>query len=100
MLLKERRDWIVAGAVDRTALYAKWRIIKYDFFAHLPTDFWIMPLIGVAQGGLLVSGVSQFWSIFTANLLADISYAAKEPLFWHGAKQLVAWRDRTSGRAV
>lgn len=100
MLIKERRDWLAEGRVDRAALYAKWRVIKYDFVAHLPTDFWIMPLIGVAQGGLLVAGMSQFWSIFTANLLADIAYAAKEPLFWHGAKQLVAWRDRMSGSAA
>lgn len=100
MLIKERRDWMPAGVIDSAALYAKWRVIKYDFVAHLPTDFWIMPLIGVAQGGLLVAGVSQFWSIFSANLVADIAYAAKEPLFWHGAKQLVAWRDKVSGRTA
>jgi hypothetical protein len=100
MLIKERRDWMPAGSIDATALRSKWRVIACDFVAHLPTDFWIMPLIGVAQGGLLVAGVSQFWSIFTANLCADIAYAAKEPLFWHGAKQLVAWRDKVASRTA
>jgi hypothetical protein len=55
-----------------------------------------MPMIGAAQGGMLLAGASQVWSIVAAHTLSDIAYAIKEPLFWHGAKQLVAWRERAS----
>jgi len=38
-------------------------------------------------------GASQSLSIFLVNLIADISYAVKEPFFWHGAKKLVDWQE-------
>jgi hypothetical protein len=94
MLWKERADWIENGAILREGLRRKWKVIQYDFLAHLPSDFWVMPLIGAATGGLVVAGASQFWSIVVANTLADVAYAVKEPFFWHGAKELVAWRER------
>lgn len=67
--------------------------MQYDFLAHLPSDFWVMPVMGAATGGFFVAGVSQFWSIMLAQTLADIAYAIKEPFFWHGAKKLVAWQE-------
>jgi hypothetical protein len=94
MLWKERADWIENGKILRGELRRKWKVIQYDFLAHLPSDFWVMPLIGAATGGLFVAGASQFWSIVVANTLADVAYAVKEPFFWHGAKELVAWRER------
>ena len=93
MLWKERSDWIVEGRVSEKELRRKLRVIQYDFVAHLPSDFWVMPLMGAATGGLFVAGLSQFWSILFAHTLADVAYAIKEPFFWHGAKKLVAWQE-------
>jgi hypothetical protein len=95
MLWKEKGDWILAGRIDKAALKTKLRIVKYDFIAHLPSDLWVMPMIGVAQGGMMMAGASQLWSIVIAHTLSDLAYAIKEPLFWHGAKRLVAWRERS-----
>ena len=94
MLCKERKDWMSKGSVDNAALRQKFRIIKYDFIAHLPSDLWVMPMIGAAQGGLMLAGSSQMWAIVIAHTLSDVAYAIKEPLYWHGAKQVVMWRDR------
>lgn len=93
MLWKERSDWIVQGRVSAVGLRRKFKVIQYDFLAHLPSDFWVMPVMGAATGGFFVSGLSQFWSILIAHTLADIAYAIKEPFFWHGAKKLVAWQE-------
>lgn len=93
MMWKERRDWIVDGRVCRRGLRRKFKVIQYDFLAHLPSDFWVMPVMGAATGGLFAAGASQFWSIILAHTLADIAYAIKEPFFWHGAKELVAWHE-------
>lgn len=93
MLWKERRDWIRAGRINRPALRRKLRVCGYDFLAHLPSDFWVMPVMGAATGGLFVAGLTQFWSIVLAHTLADIAYAIKEPFFWHGAKKLVDWQE-------
>lgn len=97
MMWKERSDWMVDGRVSRQGLRRKLKVIQYDFVAHLPSDFWVMPLIGAATGGFFVAGMSQFWSIVVANTLADVTYAIKEPFFWHGAKKLVAWREEQAG---
>lgn len=94
MLWKERKEWMSMGRVDKASLRKQFRIIKYDFIAHLPSDLWMMPVIGVAQGTLMVAGTSQVWAIVIAHTLSDVAYAIKEPLFWHGAKQAVMWRDR------
>lgn len=96
MLFKERADWLENRRILPGAFATKCRVIKYDFIAHLPSDLWVMPMIGAAQGGMLLAGASQVWSIVVAHTLSDIAYAIKEPLFWHGAKQLVAWRERAS----
>jgi hypothetical protein len=93
MLWKERRDWIEQGGINRSALRQKLKVVQYDFLAHLPSDFWVMPVMGAATGGFFVAGASQFWSIMLAHTLADIAYAIKEPFFWHGAKELVAWQE-------
>jgi hypothetical protein len=94
MLWKERTDWFANGRVLPEGLRRKCKVIQYDFLAHLPSDLWVMPLIGAATGGIFVAGASQFWSIVLANTIADVAYAIKEPFFWHGAKELVAWRER------
>ena len=94
MLWKERADWFANGRVLPEGLRRKCKVIQYDFLAHLPSDLWVMPLIGAATGGIFVAGASQFWSIVLANTIADVAYAIKEPFFWHGAKELVAWRER------
>lgn len=99
MLCKERKDWRPNGRVDKAALHQKFRIIKYDFIAHLPSDLWVMPMIGAAQGGLMLAGSSQMWAIVIAHTLSDVAYAIKEPLYWHGAKQVVMWRDRVRSNA-
>lgn len=93
MLWKERRDWIERGRVDRLVLRRKLKICQCDFLAHLPSDFWVMPLMGAATGGFFVAGLSQFWSIVLSHTLADVAYAIKEPFFWHGAKKLVDWQE-------
>jgi hypothetical protein len=93
MLWKERGDWLSGGRVERAALRRKLKVCQYDFLAHLPSDFWVMPLMGAATGGFFVAGLSQFWSIMLAHTLADVAYAIKEPFFWHGAKKFVDWQE-------
>lgn len=93
MLWKERGDWMENGRVVRRALRRKLKVCQYDFLAHLPSDFWVMPLMGAATGGFFIAGLSQFWSIVLAHTLADVAYAIKEPFFWHGAKKFVEWRE-------
>jgi hypothetical protein len=100
MLWKERADWIVEGRVSAVALRRKFKVMQYDFLAHLPSDFWVMPLMGAATGGFFVSGFSQFWSILIAHTIADVAYAIKEPFFWHAAKKLVAWQENREREAV
>lgn len=94
MLFKERNEWFAHGQVDAVALRRKAQVIFYDFIAHLPSDVWLLPVMGASQGGLYVAGLSQFWSIFLSLSLADLAYAVKEPFYWHGAKEFVAWRER------
>jgi hypothetical protein len=96
MMWKERRDWFLNGRILKEGLRRKVKVIQYDFLAHLPSDMWIMPLMGAATGSFFVAGASQFWSILLAHTLADIAYAIKEPFFWHGAKELVAWQEGRS----
>ncbi len=100
MMWKERRDWLANGRIVTTGLRRKIKVIQYDFLAHLPSDIWVMPLMGAATGGLFVAGASQFWSIVVAHTLADVLYAIKEPFFWHGAKELVAWQENRTARAT
>ena len=100
MLWKERADWLVDGRVGSAGLRRKFKIIQYDFLAHLPSDVWVMPLMGAATGGLFVAGASQFWSILLAHTIADVVYAIKEPFFWHGAKEIVAWQEERSNIAT
>lgn len=94
MVWRERRDFIRLGAVIPRAFRRKLKVIGCDLLAHLPSDLIVLPILGAAQGSLAVAGASQFWAIFWAQLLADCAYAWKEPLFWHGAKRFVAWRER------
>lgn len=94
MLFKERRDVFRLGHLSRRRLRVKLRVVWYDFLAHLPSDMFCLPLMGAAQGGLEVAGLSQFAAIFWSQFFADCTYAWKEPLFWHGAKRFVAWRDK------
>lgn len=100
MLWNERRDWIEEGSVNRTALRKKLKVCQYDFLAHLPSDFWVMPAMGAATGGFFVAGLSQFWSILLAHTMADVAYAIKEPFFWHGAKKLVAWQESRQAELI
>jgi len=98
MLWKERQDWISTTGIRADALRHKLRVCKYDFIAHLPYDFWFMPVMGAVTGGFFVAGLSQFWAIVLAHTFADVAYAMKEPFFWHGAKEFAAWREcRNSG---
>jgi hypothetical protein len=97
MLWKERDEWFANGKVMEGGLRRKLKVIQYDFLAHLPSDIWVMPLIGATTGGFFVAGASQFWSILLAHTIADVAYAIKEPFFWHGAKELVSWQE---GRAT
>lgn len=89
MLYKERNDLIVNGRFAPHQVKMKLRVIACDFVMHLPSDFFVLPLMGAGQGGLYALGISQFWSIFWAQAIADAAYAVKEPLFWHGAKKVV-----------
>lgn len=101
MLFRERRDFYRRSCLSRRALRRKLRVVWYDFLAHLPSDSLVIPIMGAAQGGFAVAGLSQFWAIFWAQFLADCAYAWKEPLFWHGAKRLASWREgsRATSRA-
>jgi hypothetical protein len=99
MLFKERREWCPGGRIDWSMVQRTLRVIGCDFLAHLPSDVWLLPVMGASQGGLYVAGLSQFWSIFLSLSLADLAYAVKEPFYWHGAKEFVAWRERQNTAA-
>lgn len=94
MLIKERRDLWENGAFSWKMFQKKCRVIWYDFVIHLPSDFYSLPLLSASQGGMYVAGVSQFWSIFWAQAVADAFSAVKEPFFWHGAKKLADFTER------
>lgn len=94
MLIKERRDLCENGVFSWSRFRRKCRVIWYDFVIHLPSDFYSLPLLSASQGGMYVAGVSQFWSIFWAQAVADAFSAVKEPFFWHGAKELVDFTER------
>ncbi len=93
MLWKERGDFLAGGRINRTALYRKLTVVKYDFITHLPYDFWVMPLMGAATASFFVFGVSEWLSVLIVNTIADVAYAIKEPFFWHGAKKLAIWEE-------
>jgi hypothetical protein len=88
MLFKERRELYENGRLSWRQVKRMGRVIWYDFIIHLPADFFALPMLSFGQGGLYLAGVSQFWSIFWAQAIADASAAVKEPFFWHGAKKL------------
>lgn len=94
MLIKEKADLFEKGVFSWQRFRRKCRVIWYDFFIHLPSDFYSLPLLSVGQGGMYVAGVSQFWSIFWAQAIADAFSAVKEPFFWHGAKKLAELTER------
>jgi hypothetical protein len=96
MLWKERAMFWKNGHLSRSGLGRIVKVIRYDFIAHLPYDYWIMPLMGAATAGCFAVGASQSLSIFLVHSVADVAYAIKEPFFWHGAKKLVAWRESKS----
>jgi hypothetical protein len=93
MLIKERADLFDNGVFSWRNFRKKCRVIWYDFVIHLPSDFYSLPLLSVGQGGMYVAGVSQFWSIFWAQAIADAFSAVKEPFFWHGAKKLAEFTE-------
>lgn len=94
MLIKERADLFDDGAFSWDRFRRKCRVIWYDFIIHLPSDFYSLPLLSAGQGGMYVAGISQFWSIFWAQAIADALSAVKEPFFWHGAKKLADFTER------
>lgn len=94
MLIKERGDLLENGVFSWGRFRRKCRVVWYDFVIHLPSDFYSLPLLSASQGGMYVAGVSQFWSIFWAQAIADAFSAVKEPFFWHGAKKLVDLTER------
>lgn len=96
MVYKERSDLWIDGRLSPYQMRLKLRVIVCDFVMHLPSDFFVLPLMGAGQGGLYVLGLSQFWSIFWAQAIADMAYAVKEPLFWHGAKKVARSWDASS----
>jgi hypothetical protein len=94
MLIKERADLLDDGVFSWAHFRRKCRVIWYDFVIHLPSDFYSLPLLSAGQGGMYVAGISQFWSIFWAQAIADAFSAVKEPFFWHGAKKLADFTER------
>ncbi len=96
MLIKERADLLDEGVFSWNRFRRKCRVIWYDFVIHLPSDFYSLPLLSAGQGGMYVAGVSQFWSIFWAQAIADALSAVKEPFFWYGAKQLADFTERAA----
>jgi hypothetical protein len=98
MLFKERRELYENGRLSWKQVKRMGRVIWYDFIIHLPADFFALPMLSFGQGGLYLAGVSQFWSIFWAQAIADASAAVKEPFFWHGAKKLAEASEARQAR--
>ncbi len=74
---ERRKDWL--------------RVVKYDYLAHLPSDVYLVTLAGIMQAALEAKGAPIFWAVFTSQFVDDLLTFLKEPAFWNGAKEVVAW---------
>jgi hypothetical protein len=70
------------------------RTVNFDFIMHLPNDLITITKTGVLQVGLLATGSADlFWSILISQTIIDLTYCAKEPVYWAIAKKLESgWR--------
>ena len=82
------------GAVSEVKLREWFRVVKYDYIAHLPSDTYLIALAGLAQAVLESQGTPIFWAVLGSQLVDDLITFLKEPAIWGGAKGLVAWESK------
>lgn len=95
MFLKERRLLVdEEHTLDREKIREWFRVVRYDYLAHVPTDIYLISLAAIMQATLEGSGMPIFWAVVTSQFVDDFITFLKEPAIWHGAKELVAWENR------
>lgn len=82
------------GQLSETKLRAWFRVVKYDYLAHVPSDTYLITLAAIAQGLLESQGTPIFWAVLGSQFVDDLITFLKEPAIWGGAKGLVAWESR------
>lgn len=82
------------GQLSDAKLRAWFRVVKYDYLAHVPSDTYLITLAAVAQGVLESQGTPIFWAVLGSQFVDDLITFLKEPAIWGGAKGLVAWESR------
>jgi hypothetical protein len=97
MFMMEQRSLRGAdGRFDRSLLRKWFRVAGYDYLAHVPSDIYLVFLAGVMQGMLESSGVPIFFAVVLSQVVDDLVTFLKEPAIWAGAKEVVAWEERTT----
>ncbi len=92
MYLKERSSLEdVNTELAKEKLTAWFRVVKYDYLAHVPSDIYLITIAGVMQGVLEGNNTPIFWAVVTSQFADDFITFLKEPAIWGGAKRLVAW---------
>ena len=95
MFLKERVLLVdESGQIDRAKLADWFRVVKYDYLAHVPSDIYLISLAAIMQATLEKHGTSIFWAVITSQFVDDLITFLKEPAIWNGAKEVVAWENR------
>ncbi len=83
-----------SGAVSDSKRREWFRVVKYDYIAHIPSDTYLISLAAVAQGILESQGTPIFWAVLGSQFVDDVITFLKEPAIWGGAKGIVAWESR------
>lgn len=97
MFLKERPAMLDgADRVIPARLYDWYRVARYDYIAHVPSDIYLITLAGIMQATLEHQGMPIFWAVVTSQLVDDFMTFLKEPAIWSGAKAVVAWKNRAA----
>lgn len=82
------------GRLSQAKLSDWFRVVKYDYLAHLPSDTYLIALAGITQALLESQGTPIFWAVFASQFVDDLVTFLKEPAIWGGAKDIVAWENR------
>lgn len=94
MFIKEKRSLLTDGHLDKAKLRNWFRVVKYDYIAHLPSDCYLITLAAIMQAGLESTGMHVFFAVLVSQFVDDFITFLKEPALWGGAKAIVAWEGK------
>lgn len=94
MFLKEKKTLLTDGHLDRVKLKNWFRVVKYDYIAHVPSDCYLITLAAIMQAGLESAGMHVFFAVLLSQFVDDFITFLKEPALWGGAKAIVSWEDK------